>query len=492
MICIVGPLFTVALILLLTHCGAKNEAPVAAQLPSIVPDTPPQQPASVPEMNAGSAPATPVPESSPAPNDNLEAHARGLIDLMVRNEFDSVAREFDATMASVMPAAGLRQAWESLTAQAGKLLKQEKSRTDELGGLHAVVVTCAFERAELDIRLVFNDARQISGLWFLPAEKPADDTPPSYVAPGSFTEEEVTVGAPDWPLPGTLTTPKGDGPFPAVVLVHGSGPMDRDETVGPNKPFRDLAWGLASRGVAVLRYDKRTKAHGAAIAAKAVALTVKEEVVDDALAAVTFLEGDSRIDKARVFLLGHSLGAMLIPRIAQQAQTAETPLSGFIAMAPPAQSLEKCVLNQTIYLSELDGKVSEEEKAHIQQIRAAIEQIAQLASKDSGVPAGILGAPASYWLDLRDYDAPVAAKGVAKPMLVLHGARDYQVTQEDFERWKSALSERKDVDFKTYPALNHLFIQGEGPSGPAEYETPGHVDGQVVTKIAEWIRQASL
>src|SRR5213596_1729423 len=106
----------------------------------------------------------------------------------------------------------------------------------------------------------------------------------------------------------------GDGPFAAVLLVHGTGPNDRDETIGPNKPFRDLAGGLASRGIAVLRYDKRTKAYSAEYAKKG-SISIREEVIDDALAAIAFLRSQPRIDKERIFVIGHSLGAILVPEI---------------------------------------------------------------------------------------------------------------------------------------------------------------------------------
>jgi len=128
--------------------------------------------------------------------------------------------------------------------------------------------------------------------------------PPPYANAASFTEQDVRFGADPWILPGTLTIPRAAGPHPAVVLVHGSGPADRDETVGVLKPFRDLAWGLASMGTAVLRYEKRTRVHGARMLQDIPRLTVKEEVIDDAIAAVAFLRGVQGLDPERLFVIG--------------------------------------------------------------------------------------------------------------------------------------------------------------------------------------------
>src|SRR5262249_26794773 len=156
-----------------------------------------------------------------------------------------------------------------------------------------------------------------------------------YARPDTFRETEVTVGAADWPLPGTLTLPRGDGPFAAVVLVHGSGPHDRDETIGPNKPFRDLAWGLASQGVAVLRYEKRTSEHGA----RFVQLKdpgFKEELLDDAVAAAAVLRKHKEIDPRRIFILGHSLGAFWAPRLG----TLDPDLAGLVVLAGNTRPLE--------------------------------------------------------------------------------------------------------------------------------------------------------
>ena len=160
-----------------------------------------------------------------------------------------------------------------------------------------MVVTCAFANASLDINVAFNEAGEVSGLTITPVgsieqQFTAKYEPPAYVNQDTFKEQEVQVGQGEWVLPGTLSLPVGDGPFAAVVLVHGSGPQDRDETIGPNKPFRDLAWGLASQGIAVLRYDKRTRVYGKKMQEIAATITVKEEVIDDELDAVALLLHD--------------------------------------------------------------------------------------------------------------------------------------------------------------------------------------------------------
>jgi dienelactone hydrolase len=393
--------------------------------------------------------------------------------------------EFDATMADAMPRGKLSEAWGMLRMQAGEFVEQARLRTE--GGMYETVfVTCAFERATLDIKVVFNGSEEISGLWFVETREPVDETPP-YAKPETFREQEVAIHTSLGPLPGALTTPVGVGPFPAIVLVHGSGPQDRDEALGPNRPFRDLAWGLASRGVAVLRYDKRTKVHGASIHEQKLPITVKEETIDDVLTAVSLLHDTPVVDGSRIVVLGHSLGGMLMPRIASQAGERALGIAGFIVLAGPARPFEQSLLNQTIYLAQLDGEMSDEEYARIEQIQKAFDQIEQLDAAKPDPLGAILGVPNAYWFDLKGYDAPVAAQDVAQPLLILQGERDYQVTVDDFTRWKKALEYRDDVTFKLYPELNHLFIPGEGPSTPSEYETPGHVAEQVIADVAEWV-----
>jgi dipeptidyl aminopeptidase/acylaminoacyl peptidase len=299
---------------------------------------------------------------------------------------------------------------------------------------------------------------------------------------------EVKLGVEGWLLPGTLTLPKGDGPFPALVLVHGSGPNDRDETLGPNKAFKDLAWGLASRNIAVLRYDKRTKVHGQKMAAqKDAELTVYEETIQDALAAAELLRKTEGIDPRNVFILGHSLGGMLIPRIAE----ADKKNTGFIIMSGNTRPIEDLLIQQLEYIFQLDGKLSDEEKAQLEETKSNVKKIKDLTPENSAqMTEPFLGAGAAYWLDLKGYSPAEAAKGLERPLLILQGGRDYQVTMEDFEGWKKALSAKDTVDLNLYPANNHLLIPGEGKSTPEEYQEPGHVDKRVIEDIADWMNKA--
>ena len=397
--------------------------------------------------------------------------AEGMVDSMAKGDFASATKDFDTTMKAVLPAEKLGQSWAQVTAQAGAFKSRTGSREAQEAGSQTVHVICQFEKGSWDIKVTFDKDGKIGGLHGTPAQ-PAEVSYrlPSYVHKERFKEYPVFVNkGGEWELPGTLTIPAGKGPFPAVVLVHGSGPQDRDETILANKPFKDIAWGLASRGIAVLRYDKRSKIYTDP-AKWDKNYTVKEEVVDDALAAVKVLRGSARIDPKRIFVLGHSNGGLLSPRIGK----ADPKIAGLIMMAGcVTQPMEKCLLRQLTYIASLNGPITDDTKKEI----------------DKQVQSLMKCAPASYTQDLDDYirAAPEMAKSLRQPMLVIQGARDYQVIEADFNTWKAALSSRTNVTFKLYPDLNHLFMTGKGKATPAEYEKHGTVAEVVVSDISDWI-----
>jgi uncharacterized protein len=414
------------------------------------------------------------------PTTSRMAAAEAVLAALVARDAAKVVSQFDATMKAVLSEQALLDGWDKNAAQFGALRGHAAPQQQPRGAYTAVVIPCEFERGKLDVTVVFNAAGEIAGL----SMSPPAYAPPDYAVPASFAERDVTVGAGDWALPGTLTMPVGAGPFPAIVLVHGSGPNDRDESLGPNKPFKDLALGLASRGLAVLRYDKRTKVYGAKVA-PLTQFTVREESIDDAIVATALLRAEPKIDPARIFVLGHSLGGMIAPRIAE----ADPKIAGIIVMAGLVRPLDQAMYDQSRYLANADGTVTPAEQQQIDAAKKAMETIASLTDEDAKAGKRIAGAPASYWLDLRDYNPPAAAARLPQRILVLQGERDYQVTTSDFVRWQSALAGIPTAQFKLYPALNHLFIAGTGRSLPAEYAVPGHVLVEVINDIAAWIKK---
>jgi dienelactone hydrolase len=424
--------------------------------------------------------------NSAAPSQPVDAEARqrAVVASLTAQDFATIEAQFTDAMKAALPAGRLGTSWTALLAQAGALKGcGADPRVRTIANTQMVITTCEFERVKVDVQVAFDAAGKISGMAMRPAAAPATPyTPPAYVNAAAFTEKDVTIGGPDWPLPATLSTPTGAGPFPIVILVHGSGPNDRDETIGPNKPFRDLAGGLASRGIAVLRYDKRTLVHGARAAALP-AMTVKDEVVDDVGEAIKTARGQDRIDPRRVFVLGHSLGGMLIPRIL----AANPTVAGAIVMAGAARALEDAIVEQMRYIAMGDGVVSPAEQAQIDTAAKNAAAVKSATAADAAAGTKLMGVSASYWLDLRGYDPPAAAAPLKVRMLVIQGERDYQVTMAEFARWRSALGSRQDVTFKSYPALNHLFIAGTGKSLPPEYSIASHVSDEVVRDIACWV-----
>jgi dienelactone hydrolase len=420
--------------------------------------------------------------------------AQQLVTRLSEGDFEVVEQSLDVSIRQQLPAEKLKATWESIEAQVGVFKEQVGAHTFKMTTSELAIVTCAFAIASLDINVAFNEAGEIIGLTVTPVgsieqQYTAKYEPPAYVNQDTFQEQEVQVGQGEWVLPGTLSVPIGDGPFAAVVLVHGSGPQDRDETIGPNKPFRDLAWGLSSQGISVLRYDKRTKVYGAKMKEIVATITVKEEVIEDALAAVALLHDITKVNPQRIFVLGHSLGGYVLPRIA----AADAEIAGLIVLAGLSRPLEDTILDQFTYIYSLSGPISAQQQQQLDKLKKQVARVKDpglsLSTPASELP---LEVSPSYWLDLRGYEPEKTAQQLQQPMLILQAEGDYQVIMEDFQRWKNALAACSDVQFKSYPGLYHLFmpVEGGGKATPADYNVPGHVVEEVINDIAQWVKHA--
>jgi dienelactone hydrolase len=413
---------------------------------------------------------------------------RAMMDLLRDGKFAEIREMFTPSLRPLVSAESVRAAWAAELDRHGAVLEVGPPVTDPAGPTGTLVrFPVTFERGAATVLVTVGDDGRLGGIQLLPAgaARPAEPwQPPDYADPTGFDERDLTVGSGPLAVPGTLTLPATPGPHPAVVLLAGSGPMDRDETFGRNKPFNDLAWGLATRGIAVLRFDKVTYAHHAEIAGIA-GFTADDEYLRPALAAVRLLRDEPGVDPDRVFVLGHSMGGTLAPRVG----AADPRLAGLVLLAGGVQPIQWATVRQLRYLHSLSPGAPGASAA----ILDTVERQARAVDRpdlSAETPAGELpfGVPAAYWLDLRGYDPAAVAAKLGRPILVLQGGRDYQVTvEDDLSRWRAALDGRPDVTIRVYDADNHLFFPGRGPSTPAEYEPVQHMDPAVVSDIAAWL-----
>ncbi|MCD6550728.1 DUF3887 domain-containing protein [Thermotoga sp.] len=356
----------------------------------------------------------------------------------------------------------LSNIWNSLKTQFGSF-KEITGYEKAIHGEYEIYnFTLRFERGEISALVTMNREGKVAGLFFTQATGSKYE-PPDYVDLEGFEEKDISVNG----LPGKITIPKSKGPFPAVALVHGSGPNDMDETIGPNKIFKDIAYGLSSNGIIVLRYHKRTLVEKMNPAS----LTVEEEVIKDAVKAVNILK--QRKDVSEVYVLGHSLGAMLAPEIAERSKA-----DGVIMISPPARPLEELMEDQLKYLQSL---------GLAKNVGETLKILEKLKRKEIPPNKIVLGTSARYFYDLKERQPVLTAKKLTVPMLLIFGGRDYQVSEKDQKIWSRELSGKENVKILVFEDLNHLMMVGEGRSTPVEYMKKGHVDKRVIDAIIEWM-----
>jgi len=291
--------------------------------------------------------------------------------------------------------------------------------------------------------------------------------------------KEYTIKSNGIDLKGTLLIPESGNLKKLVLFVHGSGPNDRDETVFDNKPFKDIAESFFANGIASYRFDKRTYANPESFTDKS---TIDDEVTNDVLNIIKHFKNDTQFSDYEIIVLGHSLGAFVLPRIA----TRSNQISKIILMAGNARPLDVLIQEQFDYLYALNP--SSEMKVEKEKIN---QQIAILHSKSFNLTTSKdklpLGLSAPYWKSILDYQPLKDIQKVNIPTLIVQGERDYQVTMKDFELWKSSVQRKKKAKCISYPGLNHLFMIGTSPSTPQEYGIKGTVDAKVIKDIKDFI-----
>ena len=396
----------------------------------------------------------------------------------------ALSAQMETALAGLGGFGGLAKQFAAL----GTPQKIESAYEGEIQGYKAFYVPAVFSAMSMDLILVIQDgaiAGVSTGAYSGGKEMESEpETTPEAGKSAAFDSVELALPVDGLgELPGILTVPKGEGPFPAVVLIHGSGANDMDETAGSIKPFRDIAEGLAAQGIAVYRFDKRTKTFGEELMANT-QFTLEDESVEDAVNAVQMLATRKEIDPDRILVLGHSLGGNAIPAIARALESAPVKACGFIMMAASPRPLDVLTREQIAYLDSL-GQIPEDQRQIYDDMLGDLDKLQDIDSLAENEP--VAGAYPAYWKWLENYDILQTAGEITRPVLLMQGEEDYQVTMEDFGIWQKNLGEKANWTLKSYPGLTHCFTPGEKAEGINAYLGEKKMDAQVILDIAEFV-----
>ena len=445
-----------------------------------------------------------------APTHNVEGNWLGTLDiggaklrivLKIQKSENSYAAKFDSVDqgASDLPVDSIALNGNKLTFAAAKFGVNYEGTLNEAGD----EISGTFKQGESSLPLVFKRT----------TEAPKLNRPQDPKKPYPYDEEEVSYRneKDNLKISGTLTKPRGSGPYPAVLLITGSGPQDRNETIAGHRPFLVLADHLTRNGIAVLRVDDR----GVGGTEKGSVSPTSENFAEDVLAGVNYLKQRKEINPKMIGLVGHSEGGMIAPMAAARSND----VSFIVLLAGPGQRGEDIIYTQTELIQKAQGthvdtirhtislskkinaivKSETDEKLIEQRINEEIvaydRTLGDLQKKLLEAAAGAVKASmpmykTPWYRYFVLFDPQPVLKNVKVPVLALNGELDLQVAvKENLDLIGAYLKAggNEDVTLKAFPKLNHLF-QNSQTGSPAEYgQIEETMSPEVLKTVSDWI-----
>jgi dienelactone hydrolase len=401
-------------------------------------------------------------------------------------QFDKVYNMQDATMKRYMDADKLDVTWNGLIENYDSLQHINETVVTQKDSFTITETKIDFVKKSFLFKLTINSNGELSGMYFLNTK--LKYTPPDYINTLNFIETKFAVPTKGINSQGVLSMPKAQQNVPLVIIVGGSGGTDKDGTLGPNKPYNDLAWGLAAQGIAVYRYDKRTANPENLKGIKNLTeFLLYQEYVEDVKNIVAHFSKDKRINPKQIYVAGHSQGGFMLPYFVKACPK----IKGVISLAGNFSNIVDLMAYQFDYLKQFLPD-SASKQAYDVMIKKAEYMQRNVSSTQINIDSMIPGLTLAYVNDMTN-NGPQKLHNVLfkKPALFIQGERDYQVPMSEFELWKKAMQKSCCATFKSYQKLNHLLIEGEGVSQPMEYQKPNNIPEYVVNDIANWIKQQS-
>lgn len=423
---------------------------------------------------------------SSAQQDLVIARSNKAFEWFQQEKFDSVYSLFDAEMKRKLDVSKIEGVWEQFVMMFGNVTGSDELRVEQVKSHFVTKRAVKLEKGKITLSVNFDSLAQIAGLFISPGEIPY--TPADYVNAELFTELRIEYGGNDFKNSGRLSIPKSKSPMSVVIIVPGSGGIDKDCSIGPNKIYKDLAWGLASKGIAAFRYDKKTHQYLNKLlendSLNKELFTVENEYLHDLEEIITAIAARKEINPNQIYILGHSQGGYLIPLFNKKFKR----IAGFISMAGTLREIPSLAIEQIEYING-SQKLSGKDSLAMADLKEKMQNSIRAHIHSMTSNAQVMGPyTVAYWKYLAAYHPAELALKINKPLYVLQGERDYQVKMRDFDIWKKTMQNKKQVSFKSYPSLNHLFIEGKGPSMPKEYTQAGNMSEEVVNDIVEWIK----